>query len=201
MKLIDGIRQQGTPFVIPDCQRDGLPEFFVQMGYKVGAEIGVYKGEFTEKFCQVGLKMFAIDPWLAFKGQGRVQRIQENQDGHYAEACERLGEYDCSIIRATSMDAVQQFDNRSLDFVYIDGDHSLPHVVQDIWYWSQKVRLGGIVSGHDYYCTPPWANNAIAHGEPAVKACAQVLGIENFYVFGGGGKGDNRWPSWMWIKK
>jgi len=64
MKLIDGIKLKGKPAEIPDCTRDDLPQFFVDMGFKVGAEIGVARGKYSEKFCKVGLKLYSIDPWL-----------------------------------------------------------------------------------------------------------------------------------------
>lgn len=66
MKLIDGLKLKGGRIEIPDCSRDDLPELFVQLGFKVGAEVGVYRGEFTEKFCQAGLKMYGIDPYLSY---------------------------------------------------------------------------------------------------------------------------------------
>lgn len=48
------------------------------------------------------------------------------------------------------MDVVKQFKDESLDFVYIDGNHSFQHVVNDLCEWEKKVKVGGIVAGHDY---------------------------------------------------
>ncbi len=48
------------------------------------------------------------------------------------------------------MDALEDFEDNSLDFVYIDGDHNFKHISEDIYEWTKKVRSGGIVSGHDY---------------------------------------------------
>ncbi len=48
--------------MVPDCSRNELPQFLKTMGCKTGAEIGVYRGEFTERFCKAGLKIFGIDP-------------------------------------------------------------------------------------------------------------------------------------------
>ena len=68
MKIIDGIETlKGMAVEIPNCGRDDLPEFFVEMGYKVGAEIGVHQGIFSEKLCQAGLKIYAIDLWSYYK--------------------------------------------------------------------------------------------------------------------------------------
>jgi len=51
------------------------------------------------------------------------------------------------------MDAVGDVADESLDFVFIDADHKYVSVCDDIREWSKKVRIGGIVSGHDYYKT------------------------------------------------
>jgi hypothetical protein len=205
MRLIDAIKQTGKPFIVHESRRDELPEFFKELGFREGVEIGVNKADFTTKFCEVGLVMSAVDPWLAFKGQGRTQNVQENQELNYNIAKKALSPYhNCRILRTTSMDALRYFAKESLDFVYIDGDHTLIPVIQDILKWSRKVRTGGVVAGHDYYCTGHWARNVVCQVKPAVDACIEILGIKNFYLFG---KIENarysadRVYSWMWIKE
>ena len=196
--LQEGIKQSGRPFEIPNCSRDDLPQFFVELGYKVGAEIGVYKGAFTEKFCRAGLKMYAIDPWMAFPGQGRTQMIQERQDFLYGHTQRTLTPYkDCTIIRATSMEALKDFKDESLDFVYIDGDHRFRYIAEDIYEWYLKIKKGGIISGDDYFCTGPGANNVLCHVKPIVDAFALTYDIPNFYVIG---QKDKK-PSWIIIKE
>ena len=49
------------------------------------------------------------------------------------------------------MNAVKRIPDGSLDFVYIDSNHSYDYVMEDLINWSRKVRKGGIVSGDDYY--------------------------------------------------
>ena len=68
MKLIDGIKHKGKPFEIPDCSRDDLPELFLQLGFKVGVEIGVFRGDYTEVLARSGLKIYGVDPWAVYKG-------------------------------------------------------------------------------------------------------------------------------------
>lgn len=51
----------------------------------------------------------------------------------------------------TSMDAVKDFENGSLDYVYIDANHRYFEVMQDIKAWWEIVRPGGILCGHDYF--------------------------------------------------
>ena len=191
MNLIDAIKQSGKPFHVPDCMRDEFPKFLKEMGFQTGAEIGVFLGEFTEKLCQANLKMYGIDPWISFSGQGRGQMIQTNQDESFRRASERLSSHDCTLIRKTSMDALNDFEPNSLDFVYIDGDHRFKQVSEDIYEWYWKVRPGGIVSGDDYDLTSPSANNLICQVRPVVDAFVETYQIKNFYVF------DN---SWMFFK-
>lgn len=197
MKLIDAIKEKGCPFNVPGCGRDDLPKFFKEMGFKVGAEVGVYRGEFTEKLCRVGLKMYAIDPWIGFSGQGRSEQAQDMQDYNYNCAKKILSPYkECTFVRKTSMDALPDFKPESLDFVYIDGDHRFRYVAEDIseWYW--KVKKGGIIAGHDYYNTQPGANNLICQVKTVVDAFVETYAIEKFYTFGQG----DRYLSWMFVK-
>jgi len=206
MKLIEAIKQNGNPFIIPDCGRDSLPEFFKEMGYKVGAEIGVLTGDFTEKFCRAGLKMYAIDPWMGFSGQGRHQNEQSVQDGYYEQAKKVLIPFkNCTIIRKTSMEALADFKNESLDFCYIDGDHDFRHTAEDIYEWTKKVKLGGVVSGHDYFNTAPFARNIVCNVKAIVDAYINLFEIENFYLIGGSKTakhGDpDKYHSWFFIKK
>lgn len=207
MRLSEGIKLQGKPVTIPDCSRDELPAFFKEMNFKTGAEVGVYKGEFTEKFCKEGLKMFAIDPWIGFSGQGRSQRLQERQDFLYEHTKRVLAPYEnCTIIRKLSQDAVKEFATRSLDFVYIDGDHRFPYVAHDIYEWYWKIRRGGIISGHDYFCTIPEANNILCHVKAVVDAFVETSCIGNFWIFGRSKPleqelKDDKFLSWMFFKK
>lgn len=197
MKIIAGLSLEGLPAVIPYVTRDDLPEFFLDMKFKTGAEIGVCFGDFSVKLCEAGLHLYAVDPWMAFRGQGRSQNTQPYQDNNYRIAKERLDKYpNCTIIRKTSEEALKDIPDGSLDFVYIDGDHQLIPVITDIIGWNRKVRSGGVIAGHDYFCTQPWANNVICQVKPAVEACVQVLGVRKYYLI----DAESKAPSWLWIK-
>lgn len=50
----------------------------------------------------------------------------------------------------SSQEASQKFDDESLDFVFIDADHQYDSVLNDIKVWLPKIRVGGIIAGHDY---------------------------------------------------
>ena len=48
-----------------------------------------------------------------------------------------------------SIKAAKEFEDGSLDFVYIDANHSYDAVKADILAWLPKVKKGGIIGGHD----------------------------------------------------
>ena len=208
--LHEGIKMQGKPAEIPDCSRDDLPHFFKELGFKVGAEIGVYKADFTSKFAEADLKMFGVDPWTAhedYENDPVHAQFQDRQDFLFGHAKRRVAPYEnVSLIRKTSMDAVKDFKNESLDFVYIDGHHGFKYATEDIWEWTKKVRKGGIISGHDYGTNQKAPNDPyVLHVQYVVDAYTAALGIKNWYVLGRKEKveGEKRdtWRSWMWFKE
>lgn len=55
-----------------------------------------------------------------------------------------------AVIRGDSVKSATNFENKSLDFVFIDADHEYINVKNDINAWLPKVKSGGILAGHDY---------------------------------------------------
>lgn len=213
MRLSEAIKHQGKPFEIPDCSRHDLPEFFKEMGYRVGAEIGVLKGYFTRRFCKVGLKMYAVDCWQPYPDFDRgIYGQVKRQKKLYQKAKKVLSHYQNAVlIRKTSMEALADFADGSLDFVYIDANHMLKYVIEDIHGWSKKVKKGGIISGHDYinpynYRRPykrqwGWQEAQVMY---AVDAYTQANRIKNWYLLGRKkpkpGEKRDKCRSWFWLK-
>jgi len=127
--------------------RDVIPRWMGENGYKYGAEIGVCAGHYSAVICKniTDVKLLCVDPWTPYR---RVS--QENQDDLFERTKLRLAPYDATLIRKKSLEAVKDIELGSLDFVYIDGLHDFDNCVMDIIEWSKRVRIGGIISGHDY---------------------------------------------------
>jgi len=60
-----------------------------------------------------------------------------------------------NVIRKDSSTAAADYSDGSLDFVFIDADHTYEGVSKDIKAWLPKVKNGGILAGHDYAWFPP----------------------------------------------
>lgn len=55
-----------------------------------------------------------------------------------------------TVLNASSHIAVNRVADNSLDFVFIDADHSYEHCIEDIRDWVPKVKPKGLVCGHDF---------------------------------------------------
>ena len=49
-----------------------------------------------------------------------------------------------------SWEYANDFNDESVDFIWIDADHHYSSVIQDIRAWYPKLKVGGIIAGHDY---------------------------------------------------
>jgi hypothetical protein len=195
---------QKSPIEIPNVGRESLAILFSELGFKVGAEIGVEAGIYSEAICiaNPGVKLHCIDVWGAYPDY--FDHVDNDTMALlYEEAKIRLSRYNTNLIRKFSMDALKDFDAESLDFVYIDANHMLPYVLDDIYYWDQKVKPGGIVSGHDYYHSRRTYTKC--HVKYAVDCYTQSFRIDPWFILGSQekveGKIRDKERSWMWVKQ
>jgi len=52
-------------------------------------------------------------------------------------------------VRAYSLEAVRLHEDASLDFVFLDDDHTRKAVASGVRAWKRKVKTGGILAGHN----------------------------------------------------
>ena len=55
------------------------------------------------------------------------------------------------IIKDYTTEAAKDVADESLDFVFIDADHSYMGVMRDVGAWAPKVKKGGMIIGHDIH--------------------------------------------------
>ena len=180
-----------TKIVRKPRKRRDLAEHFAKKKLNIGYEIGTCTGKFAETLCKANpnLELKTVDPFIAVYEDRRTIRLgQVEQDVLFNGASERLQPYNCEIVRKTSMEAVREVPNESIDFIYIDGSHEFDYVMCDIIEWARKVKKGGIVSGHDYY------NFRWAGVVRAVDNYCQVHRIKELNLT------RERTPSWWFVK-
>ncbi len=116
---------------------------------RFGAEVGVWKGGFSEVLLQRTCveMLYCVDAW---DGTGMSKEFV----GHkvFMEAQARLRPYGkrAQLMQGKSVDVAKQIQDGRLDFVYIDADHTYAGISADLDAWLPKLRSGGVLLGHDY---------------------------------------------------
>jgi len=139
------------------ASRDDLPALLNRLDLiGFGAEVGVYDGAFSWYILREwkGARLYSVDPWQ-FQSNVKLDLSNVNQKEHdeaYASCCATLTEYGqrSKILREFSVNAAAKFQDGFLDFVYIDARHDYRSVTADLNAWYPKVKVGGIIAGHDY---------------------------------------------------
>lgn len=118
-------------------------------------EVGCWKGK-SSAFMAVEIansrkeiEFHCVDTWLGsseHQGMEGIGSLHEQFRSNMAPLRRWHRE-----VRKTSLEAASDFEDGSLDFVFIDASHHYEDVAEDIRAWLPKVRTGGVLAGHDYY--------------------------------------------------
>lgn len=185
--LLDKYNCNGSPspVEIKGMVREDLPNLFRELGFTRGAEIGVWKGRFSNSLCKANpdLHLICVDIWNPYRGY-KDHVVEEHIEAAYKQARETLDKYGCEFIRKFSMDALIDVTDESLDFVYIDANHDFINVLNDLRGWSRKVRKGGIISGHDYAVVNPSNRRATNEVIEAVNDYVKEFNISPWFLLG-----------------
>lgn len=121
----------------------------------VVAEIGVAGAHFTKQILATWStcsKLYAVDCWGSFKGNHITDNDQEQR---FQQVVADLSHHNnVEIVRQYSHQAATSVPDKSIDFIYIDADHSYDAVLLDLRSWFPKLKRNGIMAGHDYYDGP-----------------------------------------------
>ena len=124
---------------------------------KTGAEIGVWKGDFSERILAIAQPsvLHLVDPWLFSPRYpmrlygGRVAKSQSDMDAIFGAVVNHFKEDPRVVLhRESSTDFFAKLTTR-LDWVYIDGDHSRDAVFGDLRSGWNSILGGGFVCGDD----------------------------------------------------
>jgi len=113
---------------------------------QTAVEIGVFEGVNTVLIAanmRADGILYGIDPF--FKGRfgvcySKLTTVRSLKASHQL--------YKVRLIEKLSFDAVADVPDE-IDFIFIDGDHSIEGIRKDWDDWSKKIRKGGIIALHD----------------------------------------------------
>ena len=113
-------------------------------------EVGSWIGSSALVWCQKFTAVYCVDP-----GGGKLEKGASERREVFRIFNERTKDIKNIIpIRKTSVEASKDFEDDSLDFVYIDALHDYDSVKEDIRVWFPKVKKQGYIGGHDYGYPP-----------------------------------------------
>jgi hypothetical protein len=175
---------------IPQSSRNDLASLLHELDFKKGVEIGVQRGRFSEIICQRNpqMRVCGVDAWAPPNGASMRQKAQKRMS-----VSRWMAQY--SIIDDWSVSAAKQFTDQSLDFVYIDADHSYESCLADIDAWHPKIRVGGILSGHDY-CNSNTGSRVQCYVKKAVLQYTRNHQIAPLLIWG---RGRDNFTSWSFV--
>jgi hypothetical protein len=134
------------------------------------AEIGVWKGDFSDRILRVTRprELHLIDPW-AFQPQfpkrrysGNIAGSQEDMDAICEAVRQRFAHAkEVRVHRRFSSELIEILQGATLDWVYIDGNHSKPFVRQDLELSWRCLRSGGYATGDDYFWRDPDGSHGV----------------------------------------
>jgi hypothetical protein len=120
------------------------------------AELGVFEGEFSKRIKEIcePKKLYLIDLFEGYFGSGD----KDGQNYHFVQLEHEMIKIidffkdspEVEVIKSSTIDFLNTLEDNYLDMVYIDADHSYNSVLEDLRLSYKKVKIGGVICGHDY---------------------------------------------------
>ncbi len=127
----------------------------------VFVEIGTFLGKSTcflaNEIKQSGkkIKFYTVD---SFIGEGNdasyTKTVEENGGNIYNAFLNNVKK--CGVegyvtpLVGTSTEISKKFENESINFLYVDGDHNYNGIKNDLENWTPKVKRDSVIQGHDF---------------------------------------------------
>ena len=138
-----------------------FPKLINELGLKVGVELGVNEGSFSDFLLSNSNleKLYSIDAWNMDTGQTLAATFKKWTVRHdeVAKAEQKSREvlskhkHRSVVIKSNSFDAASDFDDESVDFIFFDAGHRFSGFALDMIKWWPKIKYGGVIAGHDYW--------------------------------------------------
>lgn len=136
-------------------------------------ELGTYNGSSFCAFCQminhlkVPAKCYGIDTW---EGDIHMGKLDHAIYSELSEYCKNNYQHTAILIKREFNDAIDLFEDKSIDLLHIDGTHTYAAVSNDFYTWLPKVSDRGVVLFHD-------TNVSYEN----IKDAAKDFGVKHFF--------------------
>lgn len=120
------------------------------------AEVGVYRGDFASQLleqCDSIEKYYMLDPWRHLEDWKKPANKNNDTFEQFFLETKKKTNFAADkiiILRGKTTEVVEKIPNKSLDFAYIDGDHTLKGITIDLIRLFDKIRVGGWIGGDDF---------------------------------------------------
>jgi predicted O-methyltransferase YrrM len=183
--------------------RDDLPFLLNILGFigpnSEGVEIGTWKGYHSAHILEISELsiLYSIDPWQHFSDRVYTDADNVSQEefevvhDHAVRILEKFGKRS-RIMRMGSLEASRAVADNTLDFIYIDANHSYERCKEDLELWWPKLKKGGLFAGHDYL------DGDLPQGKFGVKSAVNEFlkaDLQKLFVT------PEAWPTWYLIKQ
>ena len=137
------------------------------IGVEVGTSAGVNASEILKEWKEIE-KLYCIDSYPVYSDFG-TQLAQTTL--LFCAIGNIIKEPKAHLLLEPSTVGACRFEDKSLDFVYIDANHSYSYVKEDILAWLPKVKKGGIIGGHDL----DWKDTEFGNKYAVLKAVREIF--------------------------
>lgn len=157
--------EQGKYLMVPMYKAVTLMENMVRTSFRkiqehkkegpiIAAEIGVYEGENASVMLILcpRMKLYCIDHYTNMDSYSGGPR----QEPQFYEQIKRIAAWNlkrfngnAQLMILSSEQGSKEFVDGFFDYVYIDGEHTYDAVKKDLELWYPKVKVGGMIAGHD----------------------------------------------------
>lgn len=121
-------------------------------------EVGAWKGQTASLMASLiqiyGKKIYfdVVDTW-----EGSDEEIHlQDEDVKHGTLYESFLHYTKPFkhiihpVKLTSLEASNNYNDSSIDFIFLDASHTTEDVLNDIEAWTPKLKEGGVLIGDDY---------------------------------------------------
>lgn len=194
---LSALRKKFNPFGDSSQWRDGIPPSLgagdakvitrllnkVKRENMVVLEVGSWVGNGSTRVITNAIRgshglFYCVDTWAGSENVPYHQEHRKRHNSFYEVFADNVKTYNGQdIVRPLVMpstEACTLFPDKSLDLVFIDGNHGYSYVKQDVLAWLPKIKLGGIICGHD-------CDASYAELDPKLRAESDSHVEEDYY--------------------